>query len=75
MARKPEKQHEFTVEEVRFDSGKAYLLKLEGLEEPVWLPKSQCDLHVDTGVVYANDWIVRQKDELCDLLKLAPDED
>lgn len=71
MARGKEEFHEFEVARLQMETAKAYCLFLVGLEEPVWIPKSQCELDRDSGWVYASNWIVQQKSELLDLLKRA----
>ena len=69
MARRKDEYHEFRVEDVRYTSGKAVLFKLECLEEPVWVPKSQMEFCEDSMCVHISDWLVKQKPELLQLLE------
>ena len=68
MAKGKDVYHEFPVETLQYQSLKAYLFKIEGIPEPVWVPKSQCEYDKDTSVVFISEWLVKQKDELNDRL-------
>jgi hypothetical protein len=69
VAKRKEEYHEFRVEEVRHTSAKAVLFKLDALEEPVWVPKSQMEFCKDSMCIHISDWLVKQKPELLQLLE------
>ena len=41
-------------------TNKAWLLDLGGYDK-IWLPKSQCTLDTDLGVVFIPEWLVEEK--------------